>query len=275
VRRLSPADAEIAMRLRERPVVAISASHATSCLLASRALSPPRRRHTCPADPTWKVFILHPTPTRYGRALSRLTPALALVALVAFATTATAKPPTSAATAASFDTVTLPLTGRVTDVVRPSPAATSEATVGEDTRLADPGTAPTATRAPRKQPAAKAGVFVKPAPKPKVYSAAGTSHVLRGRASWYCNKDASRAQLSACHYQYPDTGAYNAYAAAGPKLRAALGANWRGKVVLVDGLRVKLVDWCECHGGESGVEKLIDLYYDVYLRTGSSVTIRW
>ena len=121
----------------------------------------------------------------------------------------------------------------------------------------------------------KAGVFVKPTPKPKVYSTAGTSHVLKGRASWYCNNDGSRAQISSCHYQYPDTGAYNAYAAAGPKLRAALGANWRGKVVLVDGLRVKLVDWCQCHGGQSGVEKLIDLYYDVYARAGSSVTIRW
>ena len=232
----------------------------------------------CPADPTRKAYILHPPTTRYGRALSRLTPALALIALVAFATTATATPPSSAGTAASFDPVTIPLHGLVSDVVRQSPAPTTEAAVDEDTTLADPGAAPTATRTPRNQPAVKAGVFVKPTPKPKqpsVYSAGGTSHVLKGRASWYCNKDASRAQISACHYQYPDTGAYNAYAAAGPKLRAALGSNWRGKVVLVDGLRVKLVDWCECHGGESGVEKLIDLYYDVYLRAGSSVTIRW
>ena len=229
----------------------------------------------CPADPTRKAFILHPSPTRYGHALSRLTPALALVALVVFATTATATPPSSAATAASFDPVTIPLRGLVADNVRPSPAPTSAATVDKDTMLADPGAAPTATRPPRKQPAAKAGVFVKPAPKPKVYSAAGTSHVLKGRASWYCNNDGSRAQISSCHYRYPDTGAYNAYAAAGPKLRAALGANWRGKVVLVDGLRVKLVDWCQCLGGQSGAEKLIDLYYDVYLRAGSSVTIRW
>lgn len=230
-----------------------------------------------PRGPHRKVFTLHPTSTRYGRALSRLTPALALIALVAFATTATATPPTSAGTASSFDPVTIPLNGLVAEVV-PSPAPTSPAAVGEDTTIADPGDAPTATRAPRKQPAVKAGVFVKPTPKPKqptVYSAGGTSHVLKGRASWYCNNDGSRAQISACHYQYPDTGAYNAYAAAGPKLRAALGPNWRGKVVLVDGLRVKLVDWCQCYGGQSGVEKVIDLYYDVYLRAGGSVTIRW
>ena len=229
----------------------------------------------CPADPTRKVSILHPSPTRYGRALSRLTPALALLALVAFATTATAKPPTSAGTATSFEPVALPLNGLVSEVARPSATARSATAIAEDTALADPGDAPTATHATRTQPAVKAGVFVKPAPKPKVYSAAGTSHVLKGRASWYCNNNGSRAQISVCHYQYPDTGAYNAFAAAGPKLRAALGANWRGKVVLVDGLRVKLVDWCQCLGGQSGVEKLIDLYYDVYARAGSSVTIRW
>ena len=120
----------------------------------------------------------------------------------------------------------LPLDGLVADVARPSATPRSAAAVAEDTALADPGTAPTATHAPHKQPAVKAGVFVKPAPKPRVYSTAGTGHVLKGRASWYCNNDGSRAQISSCHYQYPDTGAYNAYAAAGPKLRAALGANW-------------------------------------------------
>jgi hypothetical protein len=235
----------------------------------------------CPAVPTRKVIPLQQSRTRYGRALSRLTPALALIALVAFATTATAKPPTSAGSAASFDPVTIPLNGLVAENVRPSPAPTSAAAVREDTTLADPGSAPTATRAPRKQPPVSARVFVKPTPKPKprpkqpaVLSRAGTSHVIRGRASWYCNNNGSRAQISACHYQYPDTGAYNAYAAAGPRLRAALGPNWRGKVVSVDGLRVKLVDWCQCYQGQSQ-EKIIDLYYDVYLRAGGNVTIRW
>jgi hypothetical protein len=241
-------------------------------------LSPPGGATCAPRSPPRKAFILHHSRTRYGRALSRLTPALALIALVAFATTATAKPPTSAASATSFDPVTIPLDGLVTENVRPSPAPTSPAAVDEDTTLADPGSAPTATRGPRTQPAVTAGVFVKPTPKPKqpaVYSGAGTGHVLKGRASWYCNNNGSRAQISSCHFQYPDTGAYNAYAAAGPKLRAAIGPKWRGKVVLVDGLRVKLVDWCQCYGGQSGVEKIIDLYYDVYLRAGGNVTIRW
>ena len=78
---------------------------------------------------------------------------------------------------------------------------------------------------------------------------------------------------SPCHNAYPDTGGFDAYAAAGPRLRAALG-DWRGRVVSVDGLRVKLVDWCQCYQGQSN-EKLIDLYLDVYRAVGGSVTIRW
>ena len=42
----------------------------------------------------------------------------------------------------------------------------------------------------------------------------------------------------------------------------------------VDGLRVKLVDWCQCYEGQSN-EKVIDLYLDVYRAVGGSVTIRW
>ena len=120
------------------------------------------------------------------------------------------------------------------------------------------------------------GVVVKPTPRPKSDTAGGGGHVLRGKASWYCNSDGSRAQLSACHYRYPDTGGFNAYAAAGPKLRAALGGGekWRNRVVSVDGIRVKLVDWCQCYKGESH-EKVIDLYLDVFRRTGGTVTIRW
>ena len=106
-----------------------------------------------------------------------------------------------------------------------------------------------------------------PTTKPVVV--ATTSHRISGVASWYC-----RAGSSPCTSGYPDDGGVDAYAAAGPRLRAAIGSSWRGKVVLVDGLRVKLIDWCQCYQGESN-EKLLDLYYDVYARTGSSVTIRW
>ena len=117
------------------------------------------------------------------------------------------------------------------------------------------------------------GVTVKPTPKPDIAgfvggSGGGGDGVLRGAASWYC-----RAGSSPCHYQYPDSGGFDAYAAAGPRLRDALG-NWRGRIISVDGVRVKLVDWCQCYKGQSN-EKLIDVYYDVYKRVGSSVTIRW
>ena len=215
--------------------------------------------------------------------LSRLAPALAVIAIVAFATTATASPPSSTRQVVSFDPVTIPVDGLIAEARSDLPAPSAPPDVAPDTALADPGAAPVATSAARKQPKVTAGVFVKPTPKPKpkakasarVHSTAGTSHSIRGRASWYCNRDASRGPISACHYQYPDTSAYNAYAAAGPKLRAALGSHWRGKIVYVNGLRVKLVDWCQCYGGQSGVEKLIDLYYDVFRRTGGSVTIRW
>jgi hypothetical protein len=102
-----------------------------------------------------------------------------------------------------------------------------------------------------------------PPPKPV------TTNVLRGPASWYC-----RAGVSPCTYTHPDGGGFDAYAAAGPELRAAIGPSWRGTIVLVDGIRVRLIDWCQCYKGQPH-EKLLDLYYDVYARTGSAVTIRW
>ena len=99
-------------------------------------------------------------------------------------------------------------------------------------------------------------------------SGGSTSRSISGNASWYC-----RAGVSICTVNYPDTSGFDAYAAAGPRLRAALG-DWRGRIVYVDGIRVKLIDWCQCYKGEPK-EKLLDLYYDVYLRTGSPVTVRW
>ena len=96
-----------------------------------------------------------------------------------------------------------------------------------------------------------------------------TTHVIRGPASWYC-----RAGVSPCTNTNPDLRGFDAYAAAGPKLRAAIGPSWRGSIVYVDGIRVRLIDWCQCYKGEPN-EKLLDLYYDVYARTGTAVTIRW
>jgi hypothetical protein len=92
---------------------------------------------------------------------------------------------------------------------------------------------------------------------------------LTGGASWYC-----KAGVSVCHYKYPDGPGFDAYAAAGGPLRRALGPTWRGSVVLVNGIRVKLVDWCGCPEG-----RIIDLYWDVAHALGISgvgrVTIRW
>ena len=101
---------------------------------------------------------------------------------------------------------------------------------------------------------------------------------ISGRASWYCNADDPSGPLSICHNAYPDGPGFDAYAAAGPGLRAALGSGWRNTVVYVCGrqcVSVRLVDWCKCTGGSVGITKLIDLYYDVFVLTGSRVTIRW
>ena len=44
------------------------------------------------------------------------------------------------------------------------------------------------------------------------------------------------------------------HAAAGPALRQALGASWRGRAVSINGIRLLLTDWCACGG-----KHLIDL----------------
>jgi hypothetical protein len=134
--------------------------------------------------------------------------------------------------------------------------------------IADPWLLPDASadRARPDLPAPKAIAVQRPTatsvPRP-------TGHSISGRASWYCD-----AGVSSCTVNHPDGSGFDAYAAAGPRLRAAIGSGWRGMVVTVDGIRVKLIDWCQCYQGESN-EKLLDLYHDVFLRTGSAVTIRW
>lgn len=127
------------------------------------------------------------------------------------------------------------------------------------------------SRARPSLPPAEPIAIARPAATPKAggTSSSGGGHSISGRASWYCD-----AGVSPCTSGYPDTTGFDAYGAAGPRLRAAIGSGWRGKIVTVDGIRVKLVDWCQCYAGEDN-EKLIDLYRDVFLRTGSAVTIRW
>ena len=205
--------------------------------------------------------------------------AFALAALLAVAASAVAEPPTPAEPLrGAFTPVTLPLADPVTpDRSGPVPAPAGSPAGA----LVEPGSPPVATLAPRRQPAAPKQVLVKPTPTPRpvarqARAGSGGGNAIRGLASWYCNADGGRAQRSPCHYRYPDTGGFDAYAAAGPRLRAALGGGerWRGRVVQVNGIAVKLVDWCQCYRGERH-EKIIDLYYDVFRRAGSEVTVRW
>lgn len=94
---------------------------------------------------------------------------------------------------------------------------------------------------------------------------------ILGKASWYC-----RPGVSICSKGYPAGGLYGA---AGPGLRAAMCGNqasncWRGRTVYVNKIPVKLIDWCQCYWKQPK-EKLIDLYYSVFLKTGGQVVIAW
>lgn len=141
--------------------------------------------------------------------------------------------------------------------------------------------APVATPPQAVTTSAPRPVKPRPAPRPKVRPAApsiahrgATTRSISGLASWYCERG-----RSSCFFRHPDVAGYDAYAAAGPALRAAICGvqsctSWRGRVVLVNGHPVRLVDWCQCHWHEP-IEKLIDLYHDVYALTGGEVTIRW
>ena len=205
-----------------------------------------------------------------------LGPILTGLLIVATTTATTATQPTSPSRVQAFTPVTLsPVTGRADAAVGqpiggPGTAADRSAVV-----LEDPGAPPVPLASLRSQPAPARGVVVKARPRARaVIAIGGGSHSIRGAASWYCNSDASRGPISSCYSGHPDTGGFDAYAAAGPRLRNALGSGWRGRIVTVDGVRVKLVDWCQCYQGQTN-EKVIDLYRDVYAVVGGSVTIRW
>ena len=131
-------------------------------------------------------------------------------------------------------------------------------------------TFPVATPGPRGHgDVAEAPVIVIPRPTASSTRARVGDGALRGEASWYC-----KAGVSVCHYQYPDGPGFDGYAAAGPALRQAIGPGWRNSIVSVDGVRVKLVDWCAC-----GTGRIIDLYFDVAHALGitgvGQVVVRW
>lgn len=108
--------------------------------------------------------------------------------------------------------------------------------------------------------------------------------VLTGRATWY---DARKN--GAWFTQRPRPGAaernqegapYKFYAAAGPALRAMRDFRW-GKEPYEVLLRnpatgkeitVTVVDWCQCYGGSTGNERLIDLAPAAFKALGVSLS---
>jgi hypothetical protein len=165
---------------------------------------------------------------------------------------------------------------RPVTVAAPAPSPSVAPTPGRTPDLSEIREPFTPTPPPdRARPSTKTAkpiVVVVPTPQPNKPASAGATtagHSISGYASWYC-----RAGQSPCTFGHSDGPGVDAYAAAGPRLRAAIGASWRGRIVTVDGIRVELIDWCQCFKGESN-EKLLDLYYDVYARTGSKVVVRW
>ena len=170
--------------------------------------------------------------------------------------------------------VVAPVTGwqAVAIVDGPRPVETAKV---DPTSIPGPLASPESTHRPR--PEVHQIAQVKPV-KVKMPPGGGSSltggHRIVGVASWYC-----RAGVSICMKGHPDGPGIDRYAAAGPALRAAICGvqsclSWRGRTVFVNGQRVVLVDWCQCHW-RTHIEKAIDLYYDVFALTGSSVTIRW
>lgn len=126
---------------------------------------------------------------------------------------------------------------------------------------------PSPTKPPIPAPTSSVIVLLRATEKPS----SGRARSVSGRASWYCGLSAP-----VCATGFPMGGMY---AAAGPRLRAAICGvqsctSWRGRTVYVNGVPVRLIDWCQCYWHQSN-EKLIDLYRAVFDLTGGNVTIRW
>jgi len=131
------------------------------------------------------------------------------------------------------------------------------------TRTAD--TALSASLAiPTASPSPTVKLTAKPTAKPKVVKPKLSSDQVSGVATWYCLPGTSR-----CTRGFSAGGAYGA---AGPELRSALGPNWRGTTVYVNGIPVKLIDFCACGGNH-----VVDVYHSTWLKipNQSHVTIRW
>lgn len=156
-----------------------------------------------------------------------------------------------------------------------APVALEEESAGAPamSRAAVPGRGGIPVPSRRPSPAASTMAAPRPAPllgpaevsarpSARVASAGGhhavTGTTRRGVATWYC-----------CTKGH---GASELVAAAGPALRVG---DWRGRIVWVNGLRVRLVDWCGCPG------RLIDLHPGAFRQLGAlsrgvlSVKVTW
>ena len=113
----------------------------------------------------------------------------------------------------------------------------------------------------------------KPTKKPKVDNY--TKNAIIGTASWYCNSNPARGNISRCTVNHPD--GKNSYYGA---IRRDLLGKLRGKTVKVcegkDCIPVKIID-CNC--GKHA--NLIDLYADAFAHFHNlgkgrfRVTVRW
>lgn len=165
----------------------------------------------------------------------------------------------SAAPAASYPTSTIrPIPATAFRPVQDGPRATIAPSRAPEV-IRDPWLSPRPSYAAR-PPNPTAPVIV----VPRSTARPNPTSSLTGRASWYC-----RAGRSICMYAHPDGPGADLYAAAGPRLRQALGSNWRNQRVTVSAngrsVTVVLADWCQCSKGTSS-EKAIDLYADAFTR---------
>jgi hypothetical protein len=205
--------------------------------------------------------------------LTRLRGALVLVAVVtavlSFGTLSIASQPSTIAPLdpSAFVRIVPPSTAGATKPANEAPQRIVDFSTRNDVVVIERLITPDApvrviSKAPKPRPAPKAsssGGF-----GPKV----GSSHSVRGIATWFC-----KTGVSTCTHGYPG----GMYAAAGGPLRVG---NWRGRHVKVCTssrcITVKLIDWCACGNGH-----IIDLYSDAFNRLGStnqgglSVTVSW